>query len=119
MKFEWETLDDCTQRAKVFNGWIIRSFAGDREECMVFVPDPNHEWMKVNEEEEKILDLLVDDLDITMRTANVLRVEKIHTVRDLIKKSKSYLLLCPNFGRKSLKEVESKLLEYNLKLRGF
>ncbi len=44
MKFEWGHLDGCTSRAAVFGGWLVKSYAGDREECMVFVSDPDHEW---------------------------------------------------------------------------
>lgn len=44
MKFEWTLISNNTVRAKVFGGWIVRSYAGENEECMVFIPDPEHEW---------------------------------------------------------------------------
>lgn len=55
MQFNWEILDECTQRAAVIGGWLIlRLGATDVEkgklgkivfrESMTFVPDRDHEW---------------------------------------------------------------------------
>ena len=53
MEWEWETLDECTQRAKVIGGWVLmRLGAVDVEkgkkiqfrESLVFIADRDHEW---------------------------------------------------------------------------
>jgi len=56
MKFEWENIysdgELFTMRAKVFGGWCIlntkfepNEIGNVISESMVFVPDPNHEWV--------------------------------------------------------------------------
>ena len=58
--FEWEELDNYTERLKVIGGWIIKSENSLYEngkwalsESMVFVPDPNHEW-EIDTLEDKV-----------------------------------------------------------------
>jgi len=63
-------------------------------------------------------DMLIDDLDLGVRSLNCLKREGIETVGDLISKSEQELMCIPNFGRKSLDEVRERLEKNNLKLRG-
>ena len=63
-------------------------------------------------------DMLIDDLDLGVRSLNCLKREGIETVGDLIGKSEQELMCIPNFGRKSLDEVRERLEKNNLKLRG-
>ena len=63
-------------------------------------------------------DMLIDDLDLGVRSLNCLKREGIETVGDLIAKSEQELMCIPNFGRKSLDEVRERLETNNLKLRG-
>jgi len=63
-------------------------------------------------------DMLIDDLDLGVRSLNCLKREGIETVGDLIAKSEQELMCIPNFGRKSLDEVRERLEKNNLKLRG-
>jgi len=44
MEFKWENCDINTQRAIVHGGWVVR-YSGQFGVGMVFVPDPNHEWV--------------------------------------------------------------------------
>jgi DNA-directed RNA polymerase subunit alpha len=62
--------------------------------------------------------MLIDDLDLGVRSLNCLKREGIETVGDLIGKSEQELMCIPNFGRKSLDEVRERLEKNNLKLRG-
>lgn len=62
--------------------------------------------------------MLIDDLELGVRSLNCLKREGIETVADLLAKSEQELLCIPNFGRKSLEEVRERLDENNLKLRG-
>lgn len=63
-------------------------------------------------------DMLIDDLDLGVRSLNCLKREGIETVSDLLAKSEQELMCIPNFGRKSLEEVRERLEANNLKLRG-
>jgi len=63
-------------------------------------------------------DMLIDDLDLGVRSLNCLKREGIETVGDLVAKSDEDLMCIPNFGRKSLDEVRERLEGNNLKLRG-
>jgi DNA-directed RNA polymerase alpha subunit len=58
----------------------------------------------------------VDELSISVRAANCFRDQNIVHVGDLVKKSAKELLLYPNFGRKSLKEIEELLSSMGLRL---
>jgi DNA-directed RNA polymerase subunit alpha len=63
-------------------------------------------------------DMLIDDLDLGVRSLNCLKREGVETVGDLLAKSEQDLMCIPNFGRKSLDEVRERLEKNNLKLRG-
>ncbi len=63
-------------------------------------------------------DMLIDDLDLGVRSLNCLKREGIETVGDLLSRSEQELMCIPNFGRKSLDEVMERLEENDMKLRG-
>ena len=58
----------------------------------------------------------VDDLELTVRSANCLKAENIHYIGDLIQKSEVELLKTPNLGKKSLTEIKSVLASHSLSL---
>ena len=58
----------------------------------------------------------VDDLELTVRSANCLKVEKIHYIGDLVTRKESDLLRTPNLGRKSLNEIKEVLAARGLSL---
>jgi DNA-directed RNA polymerase subunit alpha len=62
--------------------------------------------------------MLIDDLDLGVRSLNCLKREGVETVGDLLARSEQDLMCIPNFGRKSLDEVRERLEKNNLKLRG-
>ncbi len=51
----------------------------------------------------------VDDLELTVRSANCLKAENIHYIGDLIQRTENELLKTPNLGRKSLNEIKEVL----------
>lgn len=63
-----------------------------------------------------ILFNLVANLELTVRPLNCLKNSQIVYVGDLVKKTREELLKTPNFGRKTLEEIENLLLGFNLKL---
>ena len=58
----------------------------------------------------------VDELELTVRSANCLKAEQIYYIGDLIQKSEQDLLRTPNLGRKSLNEIKEVLTEKGLAL---
>jgi DNA-directed RNA polymerase subunit alpha len=48
----------------------------------------------------------VDDLELTVRSANCLKAENIYYIGDLIQRTENELLKTPNLGRKSLNEIK-------------
>lgn len=58
---------------------------------------------------EKILEMTIEDLDLSVRSFNCLKRASINTVEDLINKSEEDMMKVRNLGRKSLEEVIQKL----------
>ena len=58
----------------------------------------------------------VDDLELTVRSANCLKAENICYIGDLIQRTEADLLKTPNLGKKSLTEIKSVLATHSLSL---
>ncbi|MDR0674456.1 MAG: DNA-directed RNA polymerase subunit alpha [Zoogloeaceae bacterium] len=58
----------------------------------------------------------VDDLELTVRSANCLKAESIYYIGDLIQRTENELLKTPNLGRKSLNEIKEVLATHGLTL---
>ena len=58
----------------------------------------------------------LDELELTVRSANCLKAEKIHYVGDLVQKTEADLLKTPNLGKKSLTEIKDVLAGQGLSL---
>jgi len=56
----------------------------------------------------------VDDLELTVRSANCLKAEKIYYIGDLVQRTEQALLRTPNLGKKSLNEMKSVLAQKGL-----
>lgn len=65
---------------------------------------------------ESILLRPVDDLELTVRSANCLKAEAIHQIGDLVQRTEVELLKTPNLGKKSLTEIKDRLVEQGLTL---
>ena len=65
---------------------------------------------------EKVLDMTIEELDLSVRSFNCLKRAGINTVGDLINKSEDEMMKVRNLGRKSLEEVISKLESLGFKL---
>ncbi len=72
---------------------------------------------KNNNEKEKVLDLTIDELDLSVRSFNCLKRAGINTVEDLINKSEEDMMKVRNLGRKSLEEVIAKLNSFGFTLK--
>ena len=65
---------------------------------------------------EKVLEMTIEELDLSVRSFNCLKRAGINTVEDLISKSEDEMMKVRNLGRKSLEEVISKLESLGFKL---
>lgn len=89
------------------------------EQIAVFVELKQESVSKDEKEEPSIEPILlrpVDDLELTVRSANCLKAENIHFIGDLVQKAESDLLKTPNLGKKSLAEIKEVLASRNLSL---
>jgi DNA-directed RNA polymerase subunit alpha len=65
---------------------------------------------------DALLSKSIDELDLSVRSANCLKNADIHTIRDLVRKSEKEMMETKNFGRKSLEEVAEVLAKLGLEL---
>jgi DNA-directed RNA polymerase subunit alpha len=86
-------------------------------EAFVDLKDEKTEEPKADEPEiDPILLRPVDDLELTVRSANCLKTENIHYIGDLIQRTEVELLKTPNLGKKSLTEIKDVLASRGLSL---
>ena len=76
----------------------------------------NMEVMSETEEDtsNKVLDMTIEELDLSVRSYNCLKRAGIQTVQELAAKSEDDMIKVRNLGKKSLKEVKEKLVELGL-----
>ena len=90
-----------------------------QQQLAVFV-DLNSDLLKepIKEEEEidPVLLRTVEDLELTVRSANCLKAENIHYIGELVQRAEADLLKTPNLGKKSLNEIKEVLISRNLSL---
>lgn len=72
---------------------------------------------KEEESKDKILEMNIEELDLSVRSYNCLKRAGINTVEELTKKTQEDMMKVRNLGRKSLEEVEQKLDALGLSLR--
>ena len=94
------TLDVCKVLTEHLNLFVNLSDKASSAEVMVEKDDKG---------KEKILEMTIEDLDLSVRSFNCLKRAGINTVEDLINKSEEDMMKVRNLGRKSLEEVVQKL----------
>lgn len=72
---------------------------------------------KEEDETEKVLEMTIEELDLSVRSYNCLKRAGINTVHELTNKTEAEMMKVRNLGKKSLAEVKNKLDELNLDLR--
>ncbi len=90
-----------------------------QEQLSVFVDLQADEQVPEEEASSDIDPILlrpVDDLELTVRTANCLKAENIYYIGDLIQRTEVELLKKPNLGKKSLTEIKDVLAQQGLSL---
>ncbi len=98
----------------------VRKAAGIlQQQLTVFVDlqgDEQEEQVMAEAEIDPILMRPVDDLELTVRSANCLKAENIYYIGDLIQRTEVELLKTPNLGKKSLTEIKDVLGSHGLSL---
>ena len=92
-----------------------------KEQLSIFI---NHEEIEEAQpqqqsEQDKLNDILwrsVDELELSVRSANCLQNANIHYIGDLVQRTEAEMLKTKNFGRKSLKEIKEILAQMGLSL---
>lgn len=102
----------CSLAAKVLtdhlNLFVDLSDKGKDTEIMVEKDDNG---------KEKVLEMTIEELDLSVRSFNCLKRAGINTVEDLINKSEEDMMKVRNLGRKSLEEVIWKMASLGFNLR--
>lgn len=90
-----------------------------QQQLAVFVDLESESLAEPAEKEEEVDPILlrpVDDLELTVRSANCLKAESIYYIGDLIQRTEVELLKTPNLGKKSLTEIKDVLASRGLSL---
>jgi DNA-directed RNA polymerase subunit alpha len=98
---------------------IRRSGGILKDQLSVFVELQGHDEgaaKDVETEFDSILLRPVDELELTVRSANCLKAENIHYIGDLVQRTEVELLRTPNLGKKSLTEIKEVLESHGLSL---
>lgn len=98
--------------AKVMNEHLML-FVGLTEETQ----DVEIMVEKEEDKKEKVLEMTIEELDLSVRSYNCLKRAGINTVHELTQKTEEDMMKVRNLGKKSLEEVQGKLAELNLSLR--
>ena len=81
------------------------------------VNDVNIMVEKPEDKKEKVLEMTVEELDLSVRSFNCLKRAGINTVEELTDKTEDEMMKVRNLGKKSLEEVQEKLSELGLSLK--
>uniref|UniRef100_A0A3B0LY54 DNA-directed RNA polymerase subunit alpha n=1 Tax=Arsenophonus endosymbiont of Trialeurodes vaporariorum TaxID=235567 RepID=A0A3B0LY54_9GAMM len=101
--------EEAIRRAATILAEQLEAFVDLRDVAKVEVKDEKPEF-------DSILLRAVDDLELTVRSANCLKAEAIHYIGDLVQRTEVELLKTPNLGKKSLTEIKDVLASRGLSL---
>ena len=72
---------------------------------------------KEEDKKEKVLEMTIEELDLSVRSYNCLKRASINTVEELTQKTEEDMMKVRNLGKKSLEEVQKKMAELGLSLK--
>jgi len=102
--------DALSFAAKLLKDYVQLFIHLDEEVMVEEEPEEDEEIVRTRD----ILNMRVDELELSVRSSNCLRAANIQTIKDLVTKTESEMLKYRNFGRKSLNEISSILEEMDL-----
>jgi DNA-directed RNA polymerase subunit alpha len=91
----------------------------DQLQLFINFEDPNQTFQERPDEDlpfNKNLLRKVDELELSVRSANCLKNDNVIYIGDLVQKTEAEMLRTPNFGRKSLNEIKEVLAQMGLHL---
>ncbi len=103
--------DALAEAAKIAKDYFAIFVNFNESEC-----SSGDELEEADGELKKILDMNVEELELSVRSSNCLKNANIHTVGELTKKTEEDITKTRNFGKKSLEEIKAKLEERGLTL---
>ena len=89
------------------------------DQLSVFIDFKARQEIEVEHKAQEIDPILlrpIDDLELTVRSANCLKAESILYIGDLVQRTEVELLKTPNLGKKSLTEIKDVLASHDLSL---
>ena len=98
-------------------GKIINEHVGLFIELCEQIGDMSILVSKEEDKQVKLMELPIEEMDLSVRSYNCLKRAGINTIQDLLKKSRSDMFKVRNLGAKSVEEVIQKLDSYGLNLR--
>ncbi|MFC1664063.1 DNA-directed RNA polymerase subunit alpha [Pseudomonadota bacterium] len=111
---------DITTNGSIEPEEAVRSAATILHEQIAVFVNLEETSVEQPEDEEPAVDPIllrpVDDLELTVRSANCLKAENIYYIGDLIQRTENELLKTPNLGKKSLTEIKDVLAKRGLSL---
>lgn len=90
---------------------IFKNYVPDEEKIDPFILNDTEDEM------EDILNLPIDELDLSLRSYNALLNAGLNTIRDVVEHNEEEILMIKNMGQKSMEELKEKLDLISLKLR--
>jgi DNA-directed RNA polymerase subunit alpha len=102
-----------TQAAKILKDQLSIFIAFEEEE--IEEPEPSEEEKKTESLNENLF-RSVDELELSVRSANCLKHANIRLIGDLVQKTEAEILATKNFGKKSLNEIKEVLASMGLSL---
>ncbi|UCG62618.1 MAG: DNA-directed RNA polymerase subunit alpha [Candidatus Zixiibacteriota bacterium] len=102
--------DALSFAAKLLKDYVQLFIHLDEEIMVEEEPEEDEEVVRTR----NLLNMRVDELELSVRSSNCLRAANIQTIKDLVTKTESEMLKYRNFGRKSLNEISSILEEMDL-----
>lgn len=105
--------DEATSLSAKILGEHLRLFIGLTET----VNDVEIMVEKEEEQKDKIMEMTIEELDLSVRSYNCLKRAGINTVEELVQRNEEDMMKVRNLGKKSLEEVINKLAELGLSLR--
>ena len=118
LTIEVETNGTLTAREVIsLSGKLIQDHIGLFVELVENMAEMEILVSREEDKQTKVLEMTIEDMDLSVRSYNCLKRAGISTVEDLTKKSESDLAKVKNLGKRSLEEVQEKLNSYGLSLR--
>lgn len=105
--------DEAVSQAAQIIIKYLQLFVGLTDRVEVEEPEP----VEQDDEKDKVMEMPIEELELSVRSFNCLKRAGINTVGDLTMRTQEEMMKVRNLGKKSLEEVEKKLAELGLSLK--